>query len=90
MGGISIYWSLFAFTLLFTGISKNRAVLRRIGLVIMSGVVFKVFFVDLSGLEQLYRIVAFIVLGVIILICSFLYLKYRHRFSIEEEEEEES
>lgn len=90
MGGISIYWSLFAFTLLFTGISKNRAVLRRIGLVIMSGVVFKVFFVDLSGLEQLYRIVAFIVLGVIILICSFLYLKYRHRFSIEEEKEEES
>ena len=90
MGGISIYWSLFAFTLLFTGISKNRAVLRRIGLVIMSGVVFKVFFVDLSGLEQLYRIVAFIVLGVIVLICSFLYLKYRHRFSVEEEEEKES
>lgn len=88
MGGISIFWSLFAFTLLFTGISKNRAVLRRVGLVIMTVVVFKVFFVDLAGLEQLYRIVAFIVLGVIVLICSFLYLKYRHRFSIEEEEKE--
>lgn len=86
MGGISIFWSLFSFTLLFTGISKNVAILRRIGLVLMTIVVGKIFFVDLSGLEQLYRIVAFIALGIIVLICSFLYLKYRHRFTTDDEE----
>jgi uncharacterized membrane protein len=52
----------------------------------MTIVVGKIFFVDLSGLEQLYRIVAFIALGIIVLICSFLYLKYRHRFTTDDEE----
>lgn len=83
MGGLSIFWSLFALSLLLTGISKNRTVLRGVGLSLMSIVIGKVFFVDLAGLEQLHRIVAFIVLGVIVLIGSFLYLKYRHRFSID-------
>ena len=85
MGGLSIFWSLFALTLLLTGISKNRTVLRGAGLLLMSIVVGKVFFVDLAGLEQLHRIVAFIVLGIVVLIGSFLYLKYRHRFSIDSE-----
>ncbi len=83
MGGLSIFWSLFALSLLLTGISKNRSVLRGAGLLLMGIVVAKVFFVDLAGLGQIHRIVAFIILGVVVLIGSFLYLKYRHRFSID-------
>ncbi len=80
MGGISIFWSLFALALLLAGISKNRSALRAMGLILLAGVVFKVFFVDLAGLDQLYRIVAFIVLGIVVLVGSFLYFKFSSRF----------
>lgn len=83
MGGISIFWSIFALALLLTGISKQRSVMRGLGLALMILVVGKVFFIDLAGMDDLVRIVAFIVLGVVVLIGSFLYLKYRHRFETE-------
>ncbi|MEX2580272.1 MAG: DUF2339 domain-containing protein [Verrucomicrobiales bacterium] len=82
-GGLSIFWSVFALGLLLAGISKNQMVLRGLGLLLLAGVVAKVFFVDLAGLGQIYRIVAFIVLGVVILVGLFLYLKFRHRFVTE-------
>lgn len=84
MGGISIFWALFALALLLTGISKRKSAMRGMGLLLLGGVILKVFFVDLAGLDQLYRIVAFIILGVVVLAGSFLYLKYRHRFEKEE------
>ncbi len=82
--GISIYWGVFALAMLFYGISKNSAVVRRVGLAMIAIVAAKVFLIDLAGLGQLPRIIAFIVLGILVLVCSFLYLKYRHRFSPEE------
>ncbi|HRQ90248.1 MAG TPA: DUF2339 domain-containing protein, partial [Bacteroidia bacterium] len=81
MGGISIYWSLFAVALLLAGILKNRAALRGIGLFLLAGTILKVFILDLAGLDQLFRIVAFIVLGVVVLAGSFLYFKYSHHFA---------
>ncbi|MEM7602770.1 MAG: DUF2339 domain-containing protein, partial [Verrucomicrobiota bacterium] len=86
MGGISIFWSLFGLALLLTGISKSKAVMRGLGLILMGIVIVKVFFVDLAGLVQIYRIVAFIILGVVILLGSFLYLKYRDRFLMERDD----
>lgn len=81
MGGISIYWSLFAVAMLLAGILRNRAVFRGIGLFLLAATIMKVFVLDLAGLDQLYRIVAFIVLGVVVLAGSFLYFKYSHRFA---------
>ena len=86
-GGISIFWAVFALVFLLTGISKSKALMRGLGLVLMGIVIFKVFLIDLADLDQLFRIIAFIVLGVVILLGSFLYLKYRHRFLMEEESE---
>jgi len=45
-------------------------------------VVWRVFFVDLATLDAFYRIVAFIVLGLLLLCGSFIYLKYRETFAI--------
>ena len=85
-GGISILWSVFALTLLLTGIQRNRQVMRYVGLCLFATVAVKVFFFDLATLDQIYRIVAFILLGVLVLCGSFLYLKYRHTFSTDEDE----
>lgn len=88
-GGISILWSLFALGMIMRGIAKNIRSLRYLGLGLFAVVTWKVFFVDLSQLEQVYRIVAFIVLGILVLCGSFVYLKYRETFAIEKSSEQE-
>ncbi|HID23920.1 MAG TPA: DUF2339 domain-containing protein, partial [Planctomycetaceae bacterium] len=82
-GGISILWSLFALATILYGIVKNIRVLRYAGLCLFAVVAWKVFFVDLRGLDQLYRIVAFLVLGVLVLGGSFLYMRFRETFTVE-------
>ncbi len=82
-GGISILWSLFALGLILPGIAKNIRTLRYLGLALFGVVTWKVFFIDLSQLEQFYRIVAFILLGVLVLSGSFLYLRFRETFALE-------
>ncbi len=86
-GGISILWSLFALGFILAGILKDVRALRYAGLLLFAIVAGKVFFVDLARLEQLYRIVAFVLLGVLVLCGSLLYLRYGHRFAIKKEEE---
>ena len=82
-GGISILWSLFALGMIITGIAKNEQQLRYLGLGLFAVVTCKVFFNDLARLDQLYRIIAFIVLGGLVLSGSFVYLKYRQVFATE-------
>jgi uncharacterized membrane protein len=80
-GGISILWSLFALGLIIAGIHRSAGALRFTGLGLFTVVGFKVFLSDLSSLDQFYRIIAFILLGVLTLTGAFLYLKYRQTFA---------
>ena len=82
-GGITILWTAFALAFLIRGIANNIKPLRYVGLLLFVVVTWKVFFVDLSRLDQLYRIVAFIVLGGMVLFGSFLYLRSRSAFATE-------
>jgi uncharacterized membrane protein len=88
-GGVSILWSLFALALILRGIGKNLRSLRYLGLALFAIVAAKVFFNDLARLDQLYRIVAFILLGILVLCGSFVYLKYRETFATPKPPEEE-
>lgn len=81
-GGISILWSLFALGLILRGIVKHIRSLRYLGLALFAVVTWKVFFVDLNQLDQFYRIVAFICLGILVLAGSFVYLKFRDSFAV--------
>jgi uncharacterized membrane protein len=81
-GGISILWAVFAFCWLLRGIWRNEKPLRYAGLALFAIVIGKVFFNDLATLDQFYRIVAFIILGVVVLAGSFIYLKYRETFAV--------
>ena len=76
-GGVSILWSIFALSLIVSGIWRNARALRYVGLALFAVVVWKVMFSDLAQLDQLYRIVAFIILGILVLSGSFAYLKYK-------------
>ena len=88
-GGISILWSLFGLALILRGIARRERSLRYLGLGLFAIVVWKVFFIDLSRLDQFYRIVAFITLGILTVCGSFLYLRFQESFALQAAGKEE-
>ncbi|HSE35744.1 MAG TPA: DUF2339 domain-containing protein, partial [Blastocatellia bacterium] len=76
---ISVVWTIYGGALLTIGIARRSKLLRVMGLLLLGLTIFKVFLFDLSSLEKLYRIISFIVLGLILLTVSFLYQRYRQR-----------
>jgi uncharacterized membrane protein len=72
----SIAWALFALLLLIIGIRRRIAATRYAGLALLGITVVKLFFHDLSQLDQLYRIGAFIAVAVIAILASFLYQRF--------------
>jgi uncharacterized membrane protein len=76
-GGISILWSLFALGLIVGGMWRDVRAVRYVGLVLFAVVAGKVLLSDTAHLSQVYRIVAFVILGILMLCGSFAYLKCR-------------
>ncbi|MDD4017245.1 MAG: DUF2339 domain-containing protein [Kiritimatiellae bacterium] len=74
---VTLVWTLFAFTLLVAGIRLCGKWLRWFGLGLFALAVGKLLLSDLDGLDTLYRIVAFISVGVLLVLGSFVYLKYK-------------
>ncbi len=73
----SAIWMLYGGALMLIGFWKRSAFLRWQAIVLLTLTAAKVFFYDISALERGYRIVAFIVLGVILLAVSFFYQRSR-------------
>jgi uncharacterized membrane protein len=72
----SISWSLFAFLLIVLGIAKQLRETRWAGLGLLGVTLGKVFFHDISHLNQLYRVGALVGVAVVAIFASFLYQKY--------------
>jgi hypothetical protein len=82
---LSLVWMVYGgATLLFGHVRQNKT-LRLLALALLAATTVKVFFFDLSGLERLYRIISFIVLGLVLLAVSFLY-QQRQRGAKESED----
>ena len=78
---ISVVWAIYGGAMLTIGIARRSKLLRVMALLLLGLTIFKVFLFDLSSLEKLYRIISFIVLGMILLAVSFLYQRYRQRLA---------
>jgi hypothetical protein len=72
----SIAWALFALLLLIVGIRKRNKAARYASLALLGFVLLKLFFHDLSQLQQLYRIAALIVVAIVAILASFLYQRF--------------
>lgn len=81
-GGVSILWAAFALALLLGGIVRDVRNVRFVGLALFAIVAWKVIFHDLAELDQIYRIVAFVLVGAATVAGSFLYLRHRSKFAI--------
>jgi uncharacterized membrane protein len=75
---LSIMWGLYAVMLIIIGIWKKQKHLRIGAIVLFSGTLLKLFIYDIAHLDTISKTVVFIVLGILLLITSFLYLKYRN------------
>ena len=67
----SIAWALFAFALLLIGMKQKSGAVRYAGLGLLLVTLAKLFLHDLSSLNQLYRIGAFIGVALILIVASF-------------------
>ncbi len=76
--GLSILWGVYSLFLISMGLWKNKKYLR-VGAIILFGITLvKLCFYDLSSLGTISRTIVFISLGILLLIISFLYNKYKH------------
>lgn len=75
---LSMLWALYASFMTGVGIVRRIRRARILGILVLGGAVLKVFLIDLSFLEPLYRIVSFIVLGLLLLAVSYGYNRFRH------------
>jgi uncharacterized membrane protein len=72
----SIAWASFALLLLIIGIRRTARPLRYASLGLLGVTILKLFLHDLSQLDQLYRIAAFVVVAIIAIFASFLYQRF--------------
>lgn len=77
--GYSIAWVLLGTAILIVGIWKGSTLLRFASLAIMLAAVAKVFLLDFSELQGLYRVFSFLGLGVSLLLLAFLYQRFVFR-----------
>jgi uncharacterized membrane protein len=74
---ISALWGFYSIVLVTVGILRRFQPLRLLAILLFAATILKVFFVDLGEMEKIYRIIASIGLGVILLVVSMMYQKYR-------------
>ncbi|MDR0815622.1 MAG: DUF2339 domain-containing protein [Bacteroidales bacterium] len=75
---LSILWGVYSLWLIVLGILKRLKYLR-IGAISLLGVTLvKLFFYDIAHLDAIAKTIVFVSLGILLLIISFLYNKYKH------------
>jgi uncharacterized membrane protein len=79
--GLSLLWTLYAGAALAWGFIRSNPAVRYAALALFGLTVIKVFAVDLGAVRTGYRILSFLVLGVVLLLVSVAYQKRRRQDS---------
>jgi uncharacterized membrane protein len=77
--GLSVLWGVYSFLLVGFGIWKRRQYMRIIGIALFGIVLIKLFFYDIASASTLAKTIVFILIGIILVIISFLYNKFNAR-----------
>ena len=81
--GLSILWSVYSLLLVSLGIYKKKKYLRISALVLFGVTLAKLFLYDISNLSTISKTIVLIVLGLLLLIISFLYNKFKDKIGDE-------
>jgi cardiolipin synthase len=77
--GLSLLWTLYAGIVLAWGFLRSNPAVRYAALALFGLTVLKVFAVDLGAVKTGYRILSFLVLGIVLLLVSVAYQKRRRQ-----------
>ena len=75
--GLSILWSLCSFTLMWLGMKYSFRTLRIISLTLFTITLIKLFLYDIRNIPPGGKIAAFILLGILLLVVSFMYQRLK-------------
>ncbi len=75
--GFPILWGVLSFVFLIVGIKRQWKQLRIIALTLLGITIVKLFLYDIKNVSETGKIIAFILLGILILIISFVYQKIK-------------
>lgn len=78
---ISALWGIYSIVLVTIGIVRKFQPIRLLAILLFAVTILKVFLVDLQEMDKLYRIIASIGLGVLLLTVSLMYQKYRNQIN---------
>jgi uncharacterized membrane protein len=76
--GLSILWGSFSLMMIAIGIWKHKKHLRIGAIALFAVTLLKLFFYDISSYNTIAKTILFVLLGVLLLVISFLYNKYKH------------
>jgi len=82
---ISVLWALFATALMILGFARSAATLRGCSLVLFAVTLLKVFLWDMAHVSTPYRIISFLVVGLLLIGASYLYHRFKIRINPAEE-----
>ena len=74
---LSILWGAYALGLIVYGLMKDLKYIRITAIVLFAITLIKLFFYDISGMGTIAKTMVMIVLGVLLLVASFLYNKFK-------------
>jgi uncharacterized membrane protein len=75
--GYAILWGAFAFVLINVGMKRKIREIRIISLALFTLVILKLFIYDINNISEAGRIAAFVLLGVLLLVVSFMYQRLK-------------
>ena len=81
--GLSILWSVYSLILVSLGIYQKKKYLRISALVLFGITLAKLFLYDISNLSTISKTIVLIILGLLLLIISFLYNKFKDKIGDE-------
>ncbi len=82
LAAISVLWALFSIGLMVKGIIGNHINIRRMALILFGLALVKIFLFDMARFSTPYRIVSFIIVGLILIGTSWLYHRFKGKINI--------
>ena len=83
--GLSILWGAYSLLLIVLGLWKKKKYLRIFAIVLFGITLIKLFLYDIASLNTISKTIVFVSLGILLLIISFLYNKYKYIITEENE-----
>jgi len=74
---VSIFWLLYSGYITIFGILKDTKVLKYSGVCLCILTTLRIFFIDIAELASIYKTIALFTLGIVLMLVSFLYTKYK-------------